>query len=62
MNPFLNKEPTFLKSVDLMVDRAIKTLDLPEGLGARIKVCNSVCQVQFPVKINGLHKMCFGCQ
>lgn len=52
MNPFLNEEPSFHKSVNLMVDRAIKTLDLPEGLGARIKVCNSVCQVQFPVKIN----------
>lgn len=52
MNPFLNEEPSFLKSVDLMVDRAINTLDLPEGLGAQIKACNSVCQVQFPVKIN----------
>ncbi len=52
MNPILNEEPSFLKSVDLMVDRAINTLDLPEGLGAQIKACNSVCEVQFPVKIN----------
>ena len=52
MNPFLNKEPSFHKSVNLMVDRAIKTLDLPEGLGDQIKACNSVCEVQFPVQIN----------
>lgn len=52
MNSFLKEEPSFLKSVDLMVDRAINTLDLPEGLGAQIKACNSVCEVQFPVKIN----------
>ncbi len=52
MKPFLNEEPSFHKSVNLMVDRAINTLDLPEGLGDQIKACNSVCEVQFPVKIN----------
>jgi len=46
-------EPSFLKSVGLMFDRAVKFVELPEGLGDQIKACNSVFQVQFPVKLNG---------
>lgn len=30
----LTGEATFHTNVDLMVDRAIETLDLPDGLGA----------------------------
>jgi glutamate dehydrogenase (NAD(P)+) len=52
MNPLAKTDTTFLESVDLMFDRTVKTLDLPEGLGDQIKKCNSVFQVRFPVKIN----------
>jgi glutamate dehydrogenase (NAD(P)+) len=34
-----------------MVDRALKMLDLDEGVATAIKACNSVLKVQFPVKI-----------
>ena len=52
MNPFAKADTSFLESVDLMFDRTVKILGLPEGLGDQIKACNSVFQVRFPVKIN----------
>lgn len=36
-----------------MADKAIKALDLDEGIAEAIKNCNSVLQVRFPVKIRG---------
>jgi glutamate dehydrogenase (NAD(P)+) len=44
-------EPSFLENVDIMVDNALNTMELPKGLAEQIKACNSVYQVQFPVKI-----------
>ena len=44
---------TFNESVNLMVDRAIKVLDLDPGTAQAIKSCNCVLQVRFPVKIRG---------
>ncbi|MCW8922162.1 MAG: Glu/Leu/Phe/Val dehydrogenase [Gammaproteobacteria bacterium] len=49
----VSNEPTFRESVDLMVDRAICVMGLDEGTSSAIKACNSVLQVQFPVKIRG---------
>jgi len=46
-------QPSFHSSVQLMVDRAIKVLDLDEGAASAIKSSNSVLQVSFPVEING---------
>ena len=46
-------EPTFRESVDLMVDRAMSVIGLDDGTATAIKACNSVLQVQFPVKIRG---------
>ncbi len=46
-----HSEPSFLENVDIMVDNAFKTMELQEGLAEQIKACNSVYQVQFPVKI-----------
>jgi glutamate dehydrogenase (NAD(P)+) len=45
---------TFLESVDLMVDRALQFLDMdfPPGLADHVKVCHSVIQVQFPVRLS----------
>lgn len=46
-------EPSFRDSVNLMVDRAIAVIGLDKGVASAIKSCNSVLQVQFPVKIRG---------
>jgi glutamate dehydrogenase (NAD(P)+) len=45
---------TFLHSVDMMVDRALQYLDVdfPPGLADHVKVCHSVIQVQFPVRLS----------
>lgn len=46
-------ETTFLESVNKMFDRAASSLDLPPGLAERIKACDAVVQVNFPVEIQG---------
>ncbi len=43
---------TFSQSVNLMVDRAFQFIDLPPGLAEQIKACNSIIEVQFPVKMD----------
>ncbi|HLA42013.1 MAG TPA: Glu/Leu/Phe/Val dehydrogenase, partial [Aggregatilineales bacterium] len=43
---------TFRQSVDKMVDRALRLLDLPPGMAATIKSTNNVLQVHFPVKLS----------
>lgn len=43
---------SFRESVDKMVDRAMKHLQLPMGLPAEIIACNSIIKVQFPVKLS----------
>ena len=47
------KMRTFNESIYLMVDRAIKVLDLDQGTAQAIKSCNSVLQIKFPVMIRG---------
>ncbi len=42
---------SFSQSVDLMADRALQTLDLPQGVSDAIKATNSVLQVKFPVRL-----------
>ena len=44
---------SFRESVDAMVGRALDLLQLDPGVAQAIKVCNSVLQVSFPVKIRG---------
>ncbi|KMP12125.1 glutamate dehydrogenase [Candidatus Nitromaritima sp. SCGC AAA799-A02] len=48
-----DKEMSFLESVNLTFDRAMTTLDIPEGMAQYIKNVNNVYQVRFPVQING---------
>jgi len=43
--------PTFFESVQLNFDKAAEHTGLPKGLLEQIKVCNSVYQMKFPVKI-----------
>ncbi|NOY67563.1 MAG: Glu/Leu/Phe/Val dehydrogenase [Gammaproteobacteria bacterium] len=44
---------TFSQSVNHMVERAFKVLDLDQGTANALRSCNSVLQVRFPVKIKG---------
>ena len=46
-------DKTFLDSVGQYFDNAAPHTGLPEGLLKQIKVCNSVYQIYFPVKIDG---------
>ena len=45
------KEPNFLESVSRNFDKAAGLTDLPKGLLAQIKACNSVYQMRFPVRV-----------
>lgn len=45
------RNSSFLKSVNRMVDEAIKVLGLDDGVAKAIKSCNAVIQVRFPVEI-----------
>ena len=44
---------SFFKSVEQNFDKAAPHTGLPKGLLDQIKVCNSVYQMHFPVKIGG---------
>ncbi len=46
-------EPSFRESVDIMVGRAMGLMQLPPGLGEKIRVCNSTYTVRFGVKLRG---------
>ncbi len=48
---------SFFKNVERNFDRAARFTDLHSGLLAQIKVCNSVYQVQFPVKIGDEYRV-----
>lgn len=47
----------FLASVNRNFDKAASLTDIPKGLLAQIKVCNSVYQMRFPVKIGNQYKV-----
>ncbi|WP_116108226.1 Glu/Leu/Phe/Val family dehydrogenase [Lewinella sp. IMCC34191] len=47
------RDNSFLESVGRYFDAAAPHTGLPEGLLSQIKICNSVYQIYFPVKING---------
>jgi glutamate dehydrogenase (NAD(P)+) len=46
-------EPSFRQSVDLMFNRAVALLDLPQGLEEKIRVCNATYTVRFGVRLRG---------
>ena len=53
---FQNKKPLtvgFLDSVNMMYDRAISLLDLPEDVAQTVRNCNSTYEVQFSVRLRG---------
>ncbi len=51
---------SFLNSVYQMYDRAVATLELPEGFAEKMRHCHSVLQVRFPVKIKGRYQIFSG--
>ena len=53
----MSTEPNFLSSVSKNFDKAAALTDLPKGLLAQIKACNSVYQMQFPVKIGNEYRV-----
>ena len=53
----MSTEPNFLSSVSRNFDKAAALTDLPKGLLAQIKACNSVYQMRFPVKIGNEYKV-----
>ena len=48
---------SFYESVNLNFDKAAALVDLPKGLLEQIKVCNSVYQMRFPVKVGNQIKV-----
>jgi len=46
-------EGSFLHSVERMIDDAIGCMDLAPGLADQLRVCRSVYQFRFPVKLRG---------
>ena len=53
---FQNKNPLtvgFLDSVNMMYDRAVDLLQLPEDVAQTIRNCNSTYEVQFSVRLRG---------
>ncbi len=48
-----SNEPSFRESVDLMFNRAVALMDLPDGLEEKIRVCNATYTVRFGVRLRG---------
>jgi glutamate dehydrogenase (NAD(P)+) len=46
-------ELDFRESVDLMFNRAVSLIELPEGLEEKIRVCNATYTVRFGVRLRG---------
>ena len=53
----INKQATFYESVNRNFDRAADLTTIPKGLLEQIKVCNSVYQMKFPVKIGNQYQV-----
>ena len=47
----LNKKPTFLENVDMMVNETIDHIKIDPNISKILKTCRSVIQLKFPVKI-----------
>ena len=49
----LDKKPTFLENVDMMVNDTIDRIKIDPNISKILKTCRSVIQLRFPVKIKG---------
>ena len=51
-------EPSFRESVEIMYNRAVQLMDLPDGLKEKIRVCNATYTVRFGVRLRGGIHVC----
>ncbi|MEK7795471.1 MAG: Glu/Leu/Phe/Val dehydrogenase [Candidatus Hydrogenedentota bacterium] len=58
--PAGSSDSTFLEGVNKSFDRAVAHLDLPSGLPEKIKRCNSVFMVRFPIGFRGRYEIFTG--
>ena len=56
----LDKKPTFLENVEMMVKDTIDRIKIDPDISKILKTCRSVIQLKFPVKINGEIKIFHG--
>ena len=56
----LNKKPTFLENVDMMVSETINAIDVDPNIAKILQTCRSTLQVKFPVRIKGKTEIFFG--
>jgi len=56
----LNKKPTFLENVEMMVNDTIDCIKVDSNISKILKTCRSVIQLKFPVKIKGEVKIFHG--
>src|SRR5690625_3923825 len=47
----------FYESIEINFDKAARYIDVDQGILEQIKVCNSVYEVRFPVKIDDQYKV-----
>ncbi|MEP5376045.1 MAG: Glu/Leu/Phe/Val dehydrogenase dimerization domain-containing protein, partial [Hyphomicrobiales bacterium] len=46
-------EPSFRESVEMMFDRAVNLMEIPDGLKEKIRVVNATYTVRFGVRLRG---------
>jgi len=56
----LDKKPTFLENVEMMVNDTIDCIKVDSNISKILKTCRSVIQLKFPVKIKGEIKIFHG--
>ena len=56
----LDKKPTFLENVEMMVNDTIECIKIDPNISKILKTCRSVIQLKFPVKIKGEIKIFHG--
>ena len=49
----LDKKPTFLENVDMMINDAIEHINIDQDISKILRTCRSVIQLKFPLKIKG---------
>jgi len=58
--PKLDKKPSFLENVNMMVNETLNHIDIDPNIAKILKTCRSVLQVKFPIKLKGEIKIFHG--
>ena len=56
----LDKKPTFLENVDMMINDAIEHINIDQDISKILRTCRSVIQLKFPLKIKGKIEIFYG--